>query len=79
MAILGCTAGNYLQPSLALQHYRQEHPILANVNVGGIHRRPILFDVARVKVVTLGPFESIDLTTWLVPYPRFFLGAEYAL
>ena len=57
------------QPSLARQHYRQEHSTLANVNVGGIRRRAVWFDVAPVKVVTPGSFESIDLTTWLVPYP----------
>jgi hypothetical protein len=56
--------------------YRQEHPILANVNVGGIRRRPTLLDMAPVKVVTLGPLELIDLTTWLVLYPRFLLVSE---
>ena len=64
---------------LARQHYRQEHPTLANVNVGGIHRRPVWFDVDPVKVMSPDPFESIDLSTCLVSYRWIFLGAEYAL
>ena len=62
----------------ARRYYRQEHPIFAIVKVGGIRRRPRLVDVATVKVVKPGSFESNGLNTWLVPYPRVFLGAEYA-
>ena len=51
--------------------------MLAIVNVGGTRRRPILVDVATVKVVKPGSFESTGLNTSLVPYLRVFLVAEY--